>query len=129
MIEKQILSKFCYIEISAHSRSICICRLNRYGPRYFLKRPCQINNDSVCMNNEKCVSNDKYYENEKNIHVYVRKVLLEINVEARKMKFVYRLEKILFYLNQYLFISSKLTSTTYQQDQVHLQHFLSNKNP
>ena len=45
--------------IEANNRSICICPLDRWGPRCYLRNTiCQSNGTSFCLNNGQCILND-----------------------------------------------------------------------
>ena len=49
------------IGVSAPNRSVCICPINRFGPRCLLiDTVCQTSEDSACPNGGLCMSNDEY---------------------------------------------------------------------
>jgi hypothetical protein len=76
------LSDSLYIGISPNNRSICVCPINKFGPRCLL-------NNMICQNDENLdvkmvvnvfqLMNIKYLI--KNLFVFVEKVILEIDVK------------------------------------------------
>jgi hypothetical protein len=55
------------IGISANNRSICVCPMNKFGPRCLLVDPiCQINNNLTCQNRGQCISNYDYIASDQN---------------------------------------------------------------
>ncbi|CAF1501565.1 unnamed protein product, partial [Adineta steineri] len=56
-----------YISVSPNKQSICVCPLNKFGPRCLLDNPiCQNNKNLICKNGGKCIPNDRYMISSKN---------------------------------------------------------------
>lgn len=54
-------SKARCLGIAANNRSICLCPLNRFGPRCLLTNSvCEVKNSSICENGGQCIPNDDY---------------------------------------------------------------------
>ena len=53
-----------YFGVSAHSRSVSVCPVNKFGPRCLLiDAVCQTGENSSCLNGGQCIPNDDYMTN------------------------------------------------------------------
>jgi hypothetical protein len=88
--------------VSASNRSICVCPINKFGPRCLLNNTiCQ--NNSPCENGGQCVPNDEYLVSKQNFICHCRKEFRGDRCELNETKLILSFDKNIL-LTQSIFI-------------------------
>ncbi|CAF1090135.1 unnamed protein product [Adineta steineri] len=83
-----------YINVSPNNQSICVCPLNKFGPRCLLDNPiCQNNKNLTCKNDGKCIPNDRYMISSKNFTCICPEGYIGDRCELKDNKIIISFEK------------------------------------
>ncbi|CAF1073816.1 unnamed protein product [Adineta ricciae] len=80
-----------YIGISSNNQSICICSMNKYGSRCFLKN--RICENSSCLNNGECIPTDKHEFMKKKFSCICRKGFIGEYCQTNETKIIISFNK------------------------------------
>lgn len=90
------------VGISANNRSICICPINKFGPRCLLTHTiCQ--NKSICQHGGRCISSDEYLTSKRNFICICEKGFRGNECETPETNLIFSFDKNII-LSQSIFI-------------------------